>query len=250
MFGKRNGQQEIQDIQDRAYDLFGELILEKEANELLAKIEAKGDESTENEEFIARCDARCLEIIEKHSRKARVRRFIMQTVPRLGRVAAAIIAAITLAGCTAFAVSETVRVYLLHWIVQTTDEYTKLSLVPSETDYVNVPDEWEGCYYPTYIPDGLKQKSATSYSIDYSYEDSLLPAFVFAEFDEGSVVQVDTEGAKIKQIMIHGQLGYISTKGSTIYVYWKEGTRYFLLTFRDISEQMALKVAESVTQIR
>lgn len=250
MLGKRNGQQEIQDIQDRAYDLFGELILEKEANELLAKIEAKSDESTENEELIARCDARCLAIIEKHSRKARVRRFLVQTVPRLGRVAAAIIATITLAGCTAFAASETVRVYLLHWIVQTTDEYTKLSLAPSETDYVNIPDEWEGSYYPTYIPEGLKQKSATPYSIDYSHGDSLLPAFVFAEFDEGSVVQVDTEGAKIKQIMIHGQLGYISIKGSTIYVYWKEGTRYFVLTFRDISEQMALKVAESVTQIR
>lgn len=148
MFGKKKGQQEIQDIQDRAYDLFGELILEKEANELLAEIEAEGEEATESEEFIARVDARCLKIIESHSRKARVRQFLMQTMPQLGRAAAVIIAVITLAGCTAFAASETVRVYLLHLIVQTTDEYTILSLAPSESEYVDVPDEWEGAIIP------------------------------------------------------------------------------------------------------
>lgn len=246
---KRNGQQEIQDIQDRAYDLFGELILEKEANELLAKIAAKGDESTENEELIARCDARCLAIIEKHSRKARVRRFLMQTIPRLGRAAAAMIAAITLAGCTAFAASETVRVYLLHWIVQTTDEYTKLSLAPSETDYVDVPDEWEGSYFPTYIPEGLTMISVDKDVICYSYGE-MLPVFVFGEYDEESVIQIDTEGAEIKQTTIHGQVAYISIEDTRINIYWSEGTRYFVLTFRGISEQVAMNVAERVAQIR
>ena len=249
MFGKKKGQQEIQDIQDRAYDLFGELILEKEANELLAEIEAEGEETTESEEFIARVDARCLKIIEKHSRKARMRQFLMQTVPQLGRVAAVIIAVVTLAGCTAFAASETVRVYLLHLIVQTTDEYTILSLAPSESDYVDVPDEWEGSYYPTYIPEGLVPVFVGEETIDFSYGEST-PVFVFGEYEEGSVVQIDTEDASVSQTTIHGQLAYVSTKGTTIKIYWSEGIRYFVLTFRGMSEQIALSVADSVAQIR
>ncbi|MCH5259868.1 MAG: DUF4367 domain-containing protein [Lachnospiraceae bacterium] len=249
MLGKKNSQPEIQDIQDRAYDLFGELVFEKEANELLAEMKADGEESTESEEFIARVDARSLGIIEKYSRKVRVRRFLMQTMPRLGQIAAVIIVVITLAGCTALAASETVRVYLLHLLVETTNEYTILSLVPSETDYVDVPDEWEGCYYPAYIPEGLKPISILGNTAYYSYEESP-PVFVFGEYDEGSVVQIDTEDAETIQTTIHGQLAYISTKGTTIKIYWSEGLRYFVLTFRGMSAAIALSVADSVTQIR
>lgn len=246
MLGSRNEQQ---DIQDRAYDLFGELILEKEANELLAEIDAEGDGPAESEAFIARVDARCLSIIEKHSRKARVRRFLMQTAPRIGQIAAIMIAVIALAGCTALASSETARVYLMRLLVQTTDEYTRLSLVPSESEYVDVPDEWEGSYYPTYIPEGLVPVFVGEETIDFSYGESA-PIFVFGEYDEGSVVQVDTEDAAISKTTIHGQLAYVSTKGTTIKIYWSEGVRYFVLTFRGLSEQIALSVADSVAQIR
>lgn len=249
MLSNKNGQPDIQDIQDRAYDLFGELILEKEANELLAEIEAESDESTESDEFIARCDARCLGIIEKYSRKARVRRFLIQTMPRIGQIAAVIIAVITLAGCTAFAASETVRVYLLHLLVQTTDEYTILSLVPSESEYVNVPEEWEGSYYPSYIPEGLVPITVDGNTVCYSYGDNR-PLLVFGEYDEAVVTQIDTEGAETRLITIHGQPAYISTKGTALTIYWSEGTRYFVLTFRELSEQIAMNVAESVTQIR
>lgn len=246
MLGSRNEQQ---DIQDRAYDLFGELILEKEANELLAEIDAEGDGPAESEAFIARVDARCLSIIEKHSRKARVRRFLMQTAPRIGQIAAIMIAVIALAGCTALASSETARVYLMRLLVQTTDEYTRLSLVPSESEYVDVPDEWEGSYYPTYIPEGLVPVFVGEETIDFSYGESA-PIFVFGEYDEGSVVQVDTEDAATSKTTIHGQLAYVSTKGTTIKIYWSEGVRYFVLTFRGLSEQIALSVADSVAQIR
>lgn len=248
MFDK-NEQQEMRDIQDRAYDLLGELILEREANELLAEIEAESGESAESAEFLARCDARCMKIIEKHYRKARVRKLIMQTMPRLGRIAAVIIAVITLAGCTAFAASETVRVYLLHLLVQTTGEYTTLSLVPNESEYIDVPGEWAGSYYPSYIPEGLVPIFVGKHDVDFSYGESR-PLLVYSEYDEDSVVQIDTEGAETSLTMIHGQPAYISTKGTSIHIYWSEGMRYFVLTFRDLSEQIAMTVAESVTQIR
>lgn len=248
MFDK-NEQQEMRDIQDRAYDLLGELILEREANELLAEIEAESGESAESAEFFARCDARCMKIIEKHYHKARVRKLLMQTMPRLGRIAAVMIAVITLAGCTAFAASETVRVYLLHLLVQTTDEYTKLSLVPSESEYVDVPDEWAGSYYPSYIPEGLVPITVDEDTVCFSYGETR-PLLIFGEYDEDSVIQIDTDGAETRLTMIHGQPAYISTKGTGIHIYWSEGMRYFVLTFRDMSEQIAMTVAESVTQIR
>lgn len=247
MLSSRNEQQ---DIQDRAYDLFGELILEKEANELLAEIDAEGDGPAESEAFIARVDARCLSIIEKHSRKARVRRFLMQTAPRIGQIAAIMIAVIALAGCTALASSETARVYLMRLLVQTTDEYTRLSLVPSESEYVDVPDEWKGSYYPTYIPEGLILTATTLRSVEFSQGDSLFPVFIFGEYDEGSVIQIDTEGATVRMTKIHGQIASISTKGTTITIYWSEGMRYFVLTFRNMNEQVAMAIAESVTQIK
>lgn len=249
MFGSKHVQQQIQDIQDRAYDLFGEFILEKEATKLLSEIEAEGEEWTENEEFLKRCDVRCRRIIEKHCRKAQRRRFFTETLPHLGRIAAMMIVVVTVAGCTAFAASETVRVHLLQWMVQTTDEFTALSLEPSVADYVDVPAEWEGSCFPTYIPEGLNLVFADNNTLYYSYDGSL-PAFVFVEYDDSTVAHIDTENAEVKSVTIHGQDGYISTAGSTIHLFWREGTRYFVLTFRGIAEPVALEVAESVTQIR
>ena len=249
MFSKQNFEPESTDIRDRAYDLFGELLAKNEITDILAELGAEQDASDESEAFLKRCDERSMKVIDQYSQKERTRRLFFQTLPHMGRIAAVVIAVIALAGCTAFAASETVRTYLFMFLIQTTDEYTHLSLIPNESEYVDIPVEWSGSYYPTYIPEGLVPVSVDDHDVCFSYGETR-PLLVFGEYDENSVVQIDTEGAETRLTMIHGQPAYISTKNTSIKIYWSEGTRYFVMIFRDMSEQIAMSVAESVTQIR
>lgn len=241
--------EELRDVRERAYDLFGELLAEQEAAELLASLEEEGAPE-ESDAFLKRCDERSLRVIDGHVRRERTKRLFFQTLPHLARAAAILIAVITLAGCTAYAASGTVRAYVYQLLIQPTEEYTRLSLVPSETDFIDVPEGWDGLYYPAYIPEGLTLIQADWGFADYGSGDSPRPLLSFNELDEGGVIQIDTEGAEVRAIQIHGQPAHISVKGTHIHVFWSEGARYFVVSTRDMAEEVAIRIAESVTLIR
>lgn len=237
------------DVRERAYDLFGELLAEREAEALLAELEAE-DAPEEDEAFLKRLDERSLRSIERRVRRERTKRLLFQTLPGLGRAAAILIAVITLAGCTAFAASGTVRAYVYRLLIQPTEEYTRLSLVPSETDFIDVPEGWDGLYYPAYIPEGLTLVQADWDAAYYGNGADARPLMSFYELDEGSVMQIDTEGAEVRAILIHGQPAHLSVKGTHIHIFWSEGARYFVVGTRDLPEEDAIRIAESVTLIR
>lgn len=161
MLPKRNEVNSRGSIQDRSWDLLAEMWLHREAEALAEALDADqaAGRTSEMDQFFATYDARNLQLIQKATQRQRTKRLLKRTLPRMVRIAALWIAVLAIGGGIAMAASPTVRVYLVKLLMETTPQYTRLQLVEDVENYVDVPAEWQGTYYPTLIPPGLVQAS-------------------------------------------------------------------------------------------
>lgn len=101
-----------QRLQDRAWDLWGELLLDQETQNLLKEVEQEANSTAdpEREAFIKEQDKKNLMLIQRQMKKQRERGFLQTAFPRVLRAAAILLAAFTLAGGVALAASPALRV--------------------------------------------------------------------------------------------------------------------------------------------
>ena len=79
-------------LQDKAYDLLGDMLVERNTARYMQELEedaARGGDA-EMEAFFARQDQENLKKIQAYARKQRNRRFLGHTLPRMAQVAAVI----------------------------------------------------------------------------------------------------------------------------------------------------------------
>lgn len=239
-------------IQDRAYDLLGELIIVRQTERLLKEIEeekARGD-TVQMDAFFAKHDRINLAKIQAYYRKQKIRRFFQETLPKIAQTAAIVIAVLTLTGGVAIATSHTVRVHVMQLLINIEEQYTEIKLVENTAASFDVPAEWRGSRYPSRIPDHLTLSniSTTENVRLVEYADVLTGNIVlrFQEFDESAEANVDTEKAKLTKISVNGQIGYITEKGEAVNVFWSDGHNCFLLTTKGMEPEETLDIAQSV----
>ncbi len=242
-------------LEDQAYDLLGKLIFEHEAQEMLAEIEnakACGD-TQEMDAFFARYDQKNQERIDKYIRKRKTKRFFTKTLPKAAQIAAAFITVITLAGGVAVATSHTIRVEVMRLLVNIEDEYTELRLRKDPEASFDIPADWQGENYPSYIPKGMALGTVHALPTQsfVEYVDPETEETVLSFYENGAAIEtnVDTEGATIQPVTIRGNLGFIAKKENILTVCWSNGQYYFLLTMQNTDEATLIRVAESVLRI-
>jgi hypothetical protein len=246
---------EARSLNDRAYDLLGEMILARETDALLAEIDAEkaSGDTQETDAFFARRDADNVQKISRCFHRQKTRTFFYDTLPKVGRIAAVVIAALAVAGGVALAASHTVRVQVMKMLVNVEKEYTELSLVEDTDASFDVPAEWEGGYYPSYIPEGYAVDSVISvpdYSmVEYVNINSDKVGIDFSECGEGAESNIDTENATIESITVGGNDGFLATKENHVSIYWDNGQEYFILQTTDIAREEAVSIAESVRSV-
>jgi len=247
---------EYRDINERAYDLLGELLLQHETDTLLAEIEReKASGNTDAyEAFSARQDAKNLARIHRYFRLQRTRTFFRQTVPKIGQIAAILIAVITIAGGVAIATSHTIRVQVMKMLVHIEEQYTSLSLVEDETASFEIPVDWNGEYYPSYIPESFEGNVVISFPGNHMVEfftgESATIRIIFSEYGDSTMANIDTENATVKAITIGNDSGFIALKDSHIYIYWDNGRAFFVLQTNEITEDEAIRIAQSVILVK
>lgn len=243
-------------LNDKAYDLLGELLLEQETNKLLEEIEdekARGD-TAEMDAFFAAHDQENLRRLNSYFHRRRIKKLLTKSLPKAIEVAAIFIACISIAGGVALATNETVRVYMMKLITTMSDEYTALKLVEDEEASFDIPADWEGDNYPSYIPSGLAVSSVYSYSDNcsaiYKNIETGQWQLDFAELGAGAETNLDTENATVRALMIRDYPGFLAVKGQQISLYWSDGQNYFILLTQGIDEAVAVEIAESVRRVR
>ncbi len=246
---------EIRNLEDRSWDLLAEMWVGKKADETFKQMETEqtANQTAEMNAFFAEYDARNLRQIEKYANKYGRKRFMKHTLLRAAQVAAVWIAVFALAGGVAIAASPTVRVYLTKLLVEVSPQYTSLTLTEDTDNYMDVPAEWQGGYYPSIIPEGLVIGQLDSDAIEsivtYVFPESQLWQIIYEEMTDGSA-NIDTENAVMTQVKVLGYDATMSTKGDIVSIYWFDGNTLFFLAVRGHSEEDVLMIANGLKKIK
>jgi hypothetical protein len=177
-------------------------------------------------------------------------RFFERSLPRIVIAAASILLVCFMGFTTAVAFNDSVRVRVLEFLINITPEYTELSIRENVNLTFYIPTEWEGRYYPSYMP-----SSFSTYEIDcmpdnhdvyYDLGDGKY--FEFAELGESTEANIDTENADVRTIKIGNAEGMLVQKRDSITIAWANEEKFFILS-GNIEEAELTRIARSVKLI-
>lgn len=224
-------------------------IRDKEADSLL-------ESSPEDQRYLEFLEANREKRMEKMMRRLRwisLKKQFFTVVPRTMRFAVAALGILCIGLTTAFASSETFRVRVFSMFAEDHGQYTAIGLREDEQKTFDVPNGWEGMYYPTYIPDGFEVINVENLSEQIfliSFENKNNEYLTFEEMTEDAESNIDTENAQVYYTEIHGNTALVSVKADLTIVTWNEQNRMFSVIIDGEAEKDALKVAKSVTRIK
>lgn len=224
-------------------------IRDEEADSLL-------ESSPEDQRYLEFLEANREKRMEKMMRRLRwisLKKQFFTVVPRTMRFAVAALGILCIGLTTAFASSETFRVRVFSMFAEDHGQYTAIGLREDEQKTFDVPNGWEGMYYPAYIPDGFEVINVENLSEQIfliSFENKNNEYLTFEEMTEDAESNIDTENAQVYYTKIHGNTALVSVKADLTIVSWNEQNRILSVVFDGEMEEDALKVAKSVTRIK
>lgn len=165
--------------------------------------------------------------------------------------AAAVLVIVFLLSASALAFIPAVRQSALKLLIQVEQNYTELRLAEDPDAHFDVPTQWQGEYFPTYIPEGFAIHSIDESKLapDIAYRNQNGEKLVFTEYGDGSGVVLDTEDAVIETVLIKGETGQCAVKGNSVRVYWQHDNKFFILLYEGEKSE-AISIAQSVVEIR
>lgn len=221
------------------------MALEKEQQDEIARMQAACEKDLELQQFFLKTQPQALRKIQRAADRARYKRFFTTPLPRAAGIAVCLMLTLFLALGVAVASSKTVRVSLTKYVMNVGRQFASFRF--EETGkYVDVPVEWEGQYYPSYLPEGGELKSVDWCSVTYAYSDGR--TLEFSEMDQDCFGTFDTENALIADITIHGHAALLVQKDIWNTIVWNEGNYVFFVDYTGSSDE-TIEIAESVILI-
>ena len=226
-------------------------IRDEEADSLL-------ESSPEDQRYLEFLETNREKRMKKMMRRLRwisLKKQFFTVAPRTMRFAVAALGILCIGLTTAFASSETFRVRVFSMFAEDHGQYTAIGLREDEQKAFDVPNGWEGMYYPSYIPAEFEIESVDSsfgreFSVYMRDKNNSDVRLIFEEMSENNEMNVDTENAKVYYTEIHGNTALVSVKTGVTIVTWNEQNRMFSVIIDGEAEKDALKVAKSVTRIK
>ena len=212
--------------------------------------------SPEDQRYLEFLEANREKRLKKMMRRLRwisLKKQFFTVVPRTMRFAVAALGILCIGLTTAFASNETFRVRVFSMFAEDHGQYTAIGLREDEQKAFDVPNGWEGMYYPTYIPDGFEVINVENLSEQIfliSFENKNNEYLTFEEMTEDAESNIDTENAQVYYTEIHGNTALVSVKADLTIVSWNEQNRILSVVFDGEVEEDALNVAKSVTRIK
>jgi len=247
--------QKARSFEERSWALLAEMWQQREADEIMRQLEADraAGKTEAMDAFFAKYDARNYRLMEREISRSERRRFLRQTLPRTIRAASVFLVCFLFAGGVTVAASSTARVYLMKLLVDVQQEYTSFMVVEDKNEYIDVPAEWGGEYYPARIPEGLVLNRINSeegmiHEVTFTSPDSSLWQFIYRELEKGGLI-TDTEDAVITSAIVHGHEATVVSEGSRVKIYWFDGTKLYTIGVRNCSVEEALEYANAIQKL-
>ena len=233
----------MQKIADLKIKLALQQEFEQEVDDLVA--EANPTDAGQTRQ-IREMEEKVLKDIAVHTGRRRTQHEQKRRFPRCARVIAAVALLVMVSVGSAMATVHMVQIGLLKLDVQTYPERTSYGLVPSEKT-VEVPAEWQGDFYPAYIPEGFEFDCCRLNNVIYLDKDGR--CLDFSEETYGSITNLDTENANLSSVFINGAEATLIEKDGWTAVVWSANNRLFIVDI-DGGKDDALRVAASVILIK
>ena len=222
------------------------MALRQYQEDKLARMMAEHDDDAAGKERLANGQDEMIRRIDRQLRKRQARRFARKTLPRFGKIAACLLLTFYVGLTVAVAAVQSVRVELLQFILSIEEKYTSFGFESTE-EYIEVPSEWNGYYYPSYVPEGFV--IGRIFSDEIEYEGPHQETLVFSEHGIDTRGTIDTEDAILNTMLIHGRPAMIVEKDIWTTIIWNVGNHCLIVEFTGEKEE-AIKFAESVVMIR
>ncbi len=164
---------------------------------------------------------------------------------RTAQAAAACIAILSLGTVAALAASDAARVQVLRYLVEIGDVSTELSMEPTGVT-LDVPEGYEGKYFPSYIPEGFELAQVFDSAFQYCTQDGGR-FLTYQEFSPDARVSLDTEGAAISYMECFGTRVMIAEKNGNVTCNWAFDDGFYLLDL-DGSRDETIRILKSLTK--
>lgn len=203
---------------------------------------------------LARLDER-----EKAVRQQRRRETMKRWIPRVIEVAACLALVLAIAMPVAVANSSAFRSRVLRLLFEPDVEqgamYIRLMEDPDAA--FDVPEEWDGEYFPSYLPEGYSVSLIDTILSTVVFRSDTNPDIdvyiVFSEYGADTVEYSGTDNATIYNVDINGSTAHVidGYTGSihSVSVKWSGEDKWFIVDTYGLESAEALKIAESVKRI-
>ena len=237
------------DINEKSWFLLGEMILEKESEEIMEKYRSS-ETSINGSNTYSSYDKKNIAQIRKTLNRSKHRQNTFGNI--LAAVGVVFLITITVCG-SALAFNPEIRLRLLNAIIETTPEYTSIQ-IGNENDTGDitavVPDDWGGKCFPSIMPAGLilsdmQNVNGAYHGATYTYPNGGSIIFEYSEFQSGTL-NTDTENAEIQDVIVSGYEGSMIVKDGTVKILWSDGTTLYEIYARESGSKKALIYANSV----
>ena len=239
-------------LSDQAYDLLGQMIAAEETAEMLEQIrqeEACGA-TAGRDQFFVRNEKKHLRLIRRICRRERQRTLYNNTFAKPLQAIASVIAALVLAGGAAIAASPTLRATVMEMILTETPLWLDVTVEKRNI----VPKEWEGDYFMSYVPEGLKTdvvfNLAPTHNIEYRRcsDDALV--LDFGEYPSDTAASFDSEFAQIIHLTINGRKAVMIVKDPHKTIFWCiDDETLIVVSTTEMSKEETIRIAKGVQAI-
>jgi len=148
---------------------------------------------------------------------------------------------------------QALRVKALNIILNIENQYTRIQTKDKNNSYAKLVDkqvlqDWSG-YVPNYVPHGFiidKTKENGIVNVIY-YKNEQGHTIEFTQYITSNTdLRIDTEGAKVQNILIHSNDALLSEEQEIVSIVWKVDYLFSLIGEADKEEM--IKMAESITR--
>lgn len=144
---------------------------------------------------------------------------------------------------------EAYRIKFLNTIVKIKEKFTQIDVIYDKTDEKNIPDEWEGRYYPSYIPEGyaLTDKFVHEETSTLFYSNNYGDDIIIKQIKNDVSLRIDTESKEAVTVTVGMDKNalYLKKDISSSLIWRWEDTMFTLISDK-LDLDILIKIAESV----
>ena len=200
--------------------------------------------SVSESDYSEAAQKRAIKLIEQKLNKRLRRQFVSKTLPHMLQIVTISLLLFFIGLTAAVATVHPVRLRILDFIAKIEENYSEISLF-NDIDNAIVPSEWEGKYYPTYIPESFELAHVDGLLDIVYYTSAGDRVLQFSEYEENIYTNVDIDKERSFDITINENSGLAMSNGEDTTITWCVDNTYLYLHFSGNLDE-AKRIAESV----